>query len=441
MTSVPPYVVVVAAALLILSSPPSVAQQERVIVLEHADSLLGKILDGEEVRELVGRVRFRQGSVTVQSDRALQYLRSRRILLNGNVLVRDDTVTLKSNRGIYHHGDRIAEAHDGVTLVDGKTTLTAEYGRYYVDEKRAYFRTNVFVQDTTSQLRSNELTYFREDRRSVATGNVEIFDSGDDITISGGHFENFPKEKFSRMTVNPRVVQVDASDDRRDTFIVRSRVMESYRDSVPRLVAIDSVRMFSEELSAECGLAIFRTEADSVIMRKNPFVWYEENQVSGDSIFMKLLRRRPQTVFVHGRPMAISQSDSLYPNRFNQLTGELITMHFVDGEIQRIEVDQTATSVYFLYEDRRDSLGIIRNPNGANKTTGDRVVISFLEGKTDKISVMGGVEGEYFPENMVEGREQDFHLPGFNWRKDHPGRRSSEVGGESKTPANKNKRI
>lgn len=396
------------------------AQQEKIIELERADLIEGKVIDNEKVRELIGNVRFRQGSVVVNCDRAIQYLGSRRIALMGNVVVRDDTVTMTGKRGLYHSADRYAEAFEGVQLNDGSTTLTAEYGRYYVDQKKAFFQKNVYVRDSVSTLKADELNYYRKDKRSIADGNVEIHNIEDNVRIFGGHFENYNEQKFSKMTDRPRVVQIDTFEGKVDTFAVSSRVMESYRDSVKRLVAIDSVRMESSELAGESGHAVYFTEFDSIIMRKKPFIWYGESQVSGDSTFIRLKKRKPETVYIRGDAFAISQSDSLYPKRFDQLTGELMTMHFDGGRIQRIEVDRAATSVYCLYEDKKDSVGGVHRPNGINKTSGDRAVIYFLNGRADRISVVGGIEGDYFPENMIEGRESDYYLPGFNWRENRP---------------------
>lgn len=412
-------------------------QQEKVVDLERADSLVGKIIDGERVRELIGNVRFRQGAVVVDCDRAIQYLQSQRIALQGNVVVRDDTITMKGNRGLYHSAERYAEAFDGVQLDDGTTTLTATYGRYYPDEKKAFFKTNVLVKDTISQLKADELTYFRDKKRSIAVGNVEIHNIEDNITIFGGHFENHSEQKFSKMTLQPRVIQIDTSGGEIDTFTVSSRVIESYRDSVRRLIAIDSVQLWSSELSGECGHAVYLPELDSIVMRKKPFIWYDESQVSGDSIFIRLKKRKPEIVYIRGDAFAISVSDSLYPKRLNQLTGALITMFFDEGRIQQIQVDQTATSVYFLYEDRRDTAEVVqRTPNGLNKTSGDRVVIHFSDGRAERISVISGVEGEYFPENMVEGKERDYYLPGFNWRMDRPGRRKEVSEKRARTVVN-----
>jgi hypothetical protein len=116
---------------------------------------------------------------------------------------------------------------------------------------------------------------------------------------------------------------------------------------------------------------------------------------------------------------AISRSDSIRTARFDQMSGELMRMYFAEKGLERIEVDDRATSVYHLYE---DSLA-----NGVNKTSGDHIVVSFTDGKVQSIRILGGVEGQYFPENMVEGREQEYALAGFHWRTNRPFIHPSDV--------------
>jgi hypothetical protein len=104
-----------------------------------------------------------------------------------------------------------------------------------------------------------------------------------------------------------------------------------------------------------------------------------------------------------------------------------LTLSFARRALERIDVEQRATSVYYVYD---DSL-----PNGMNKTSGDKVVLQFGDGKLRSIQVSGGVQGEYFPENMVRNREESFALPGFLWRNDRPRLR---VGTEFRTAPREN---
>ena len=404
-----------------LKGVTSAQQEEKLIILDHADSMVGSEINGEPVRELIGHVQFRQGRVIVRCARAIQYFRSNKVSMEGEVEVVDDSLRMVGNRGMYYSETKTAEAFDRVLLNDGLTTLRADYGKYFVDEKKAYFRTSVSVEDSASILTGDELIYFREDQNSIADGSVKIVHASDNMTILGNHFEHYKKQQYGKMTGFPKVIQVETnSDGTRDTLIVTSTVMESYRDSLERLIATDSVTITRGGLAAQAGLCIFYTVLDSLILQMQPIVWYvtnphEDNQVSGDSIFIKLRKRKLETVFVEGSACAISRADSQHVNRFNQMTGQEIILHFAKNKLQQIDVDRTATSLYYLFDQGK--------ANGANKTSGDHVTISFINGKIDKLKVIGGVEGQYFPEKMIKARESEYNLQGFNWREKRPGKR------------------
>jgi lipopolysaccharide export system protein LptA len=402
----------------VLMIGPAMAQQDKTVHLEHADSLIGLVVDGEQARQLVGNVIFTQGTIEVRCQRAIQYLATNRIALEGTPELRDGKMHMVATRGMYYADTKTAEGFDRVMIEESTTTLKARYGKYFANEKKAYFDTDVSVEDNQSVLTSNQFTYFRDDQRTIADGNVKIRSYKNNLTIFGDHFENFKKTKFSRMTGHPRFMQIDtASAGRYDTLNVEGGILESYQDSTERLVARDSVHIRRGTLVAEAGHCVMFTELDSLVLRKAPFVWYadsaaERNQLSGDSIFIKLFHRKLQSVNVRGSAFAISTTDTLYPARFNQMSGEEIIFHFDSSKIRQIDVDKTATSMYYLYEDGKG--------NGMNKTTGDHVTLVFRKGKFDKLKALSGVEGQYFPEKMIRSHEEDYNLTGFNWREPKP---------------------
>jgi hypothetical protein len=197
-----------------------------------------------------------------------------------------------------------------------------------------------------------------------------------------------------------------------DTLFVQSLVMESYRTGERKLLAIDSVRIMRSDLSAIGGLATFYPDGDSIALRNEPVVWYEQNQVSGDSIDVFLSDRQLEHVEVLGNAFGASRMDTAGVVRFDQLSGDTLNMQFTQRKLSRMVIDRRATSVYHLFE---DSLA-----NGLNRTSGDRIVMEFDSGKVASITVQGGAEGEYVPENLLKGDESSYHLPRFLWRNDRP---------------------
>ncbi len=398
---------VLALSLLAIRSPSVRAQEVR------ADTLHVKQIAGEDVRELIGHVVLTQENTHITCDRALQYIRPGKFLLTGNVIVTDDSLTLRAPRGVYYRPERRAEGFERVELDDGNTRLTAAYGEYFAEERRAFFHTHVTVVDSSSVLSADTLLYWRLDRRSLALGHVVVRSPADGLTIYGGRLDHDAVRLYSRMTVSPVMVQVDsAGEGQFDTLRVRGMTLESYRDSTRRLIARDSVELVRTDLAATARYACFFTAGDSIVLRGAPVIWYRDTQVAGDSIDVELTKRKLRRLHVMGSAFAVSRSDSLHPERYDQIAGDRLRMLFGTQGLSRTDVEGRAVSLYHLYD---DSLA-----NGLNRTSGDRIVMLFAEGKAETITVYGGVEGEYFPENMVRGKETDYALPGFLWRANRP---------------------
>lgn len=386
----------------------------QIVRLIHADSLVGYSSGGNSFRELNGHVLFSQGQTTLSCDRALQNLTTNQVDLFGNVVVHDDTLTLKAKQARYFAKTKTVYCDYGVYLNDTKRTLTADKGDYNSTDKVAHFAGNVFVQDSLSQLFANQLVYYREEGKTFADGDVRIISKENHVTVYGGHFENYEKKKYSMMKLAPVLVQIDtASDGKIDTLMIKSRLMEAFRDTVEeRFVATDSVEVIRSELMARCGLGTYFANDSLIVLVSSPVVWYEDNQLTGDSISVYLHNKMVSRVHVVGFAFALSQSDSLYQDRFNQLKGKELTMYLNKKKVERIVVDNNAVSLYYLYDKNK--------PNGVNKVSGDKVVMYFRDGKIDKISVTGGVEGDYYPEKLIKGEVESYNLEGFRLYTDKP---------------------
>ena len=401
------------------------AQSGKVIELKSANKMENTTIGGEQVRDFVGKVHFVQpsesgGAINLWCDRALQFMQSRRIECFGNVKIIRDSLTLLSKEGTYVDRTRRAHLTKGVRLERPGTVLTALEGDYDADEKRAHFTGNVVVVDSVSTTTCDELTYFEKDERSIAVGNVRIISPGDGVTVFGDSLMHLGTIDYTIIPKNPTLVQVDTSDfGRLDTLVVVSTVMEAYRDSTQRYVARDSVMLVRNEMAAVCGQGVYRPQEGLLILTKQPIVWYDRNQVSGDSIAVRLANHKLQSVFVQGRAMAVSRSDTALVHRFDQLTGRTLTLFFGENNIERIIAEKQSTSLYYLFDNK--------TPNGANRSSGDRIVVEFTDGEVDQINVSGGVEGQYMPEQQLMGRERNHNLEGFQWYPRRPRRYTTEI--------------
>jgi lipopolysaccharide export system protein LptA len=389
------------------------AQSKEIIVLKNADILSGKTINGEDVREFTGNVHLVQGNVLVWCDRAIQHLSQNKVELIGRVKVVRDTVTLTAIRGMYYGDTKKADCEGAVRLETRNVVLLADFGTYYTEEKRAFFHNHVSVIDSSTTIFSDELTYLENERKSIAVHNVRVDNTGNNIKLFGEYLEHYDSTRYTVVTQHPRMMQIDTSSKGViDTLVVKSAMMESYDDSTKKLIVTDSVAMVRGPMSVRCGWARYFTKQDLIELRKEPIVWYEDNQTTGDSISLHLSHGKLQRATIKGRTFALSLSDSAYPSRYNQLTGRKIELFFSDDKIERMQVDQNAISLYFLYDGK--------DPNGCNKTSGDAITMTFVAGKIDQIRIVKGIEGIYYSENMVARNESKYNLEGFLLRIDRP---------------------
>lgn len=406
------------------------AQRASLLDVLHADVLTGRTEGNATFRELSGNVRIRQENVYISCDRALQNIGDNSVELIGHVVITQDTLVLKTERGMYYGNDRIAASSSKLLLDDGHVTLDAESGRYNAGTHTARFFSRVTVTDSLARIQSRSLVYDRDSARAVSSGPTIIEFRRQNATILADSVIHYQRTGISYFPVRPRLWQIDtayvrsdslageADSMRLDTLSIVAEHMESHRDTSNRFLASGHVEMVRGALSARCGDALYTRNDSTIVLREFPVVWQEDTQVTGDSIHVALADNSVRRVSVHGSAFSASRSkpsekDSLYPpGRFDQTKGKNILIDFADDEVQTIRIEQTAVSLYYLFDGRA--------LNGVRRESGDVIVVSFAGGKAEQIRTIGGVEGVYYPEKFVTGKESSYDLEGFLWRDDRP---------------------
>ncbi len=405
-------------------------QTGALVTVEHADSLVAKEVQGVSFRELLGNVRIRHDKVAIRCDRAVQNLSLNEVELIGNVIVLQDTLTFKSARGMYNGDRRTAWSSNGVFLNDGHTTLTADAGKYETGPRIARFTSRVTVDEPQARIQADALTYERDSARALAAGNVRVEFTGENAVVLSDTAEHFIERRISFFTGKPVLWRIDtnylhpdtlaiaADSIRLDTTTVKARGMEARRDSSNAFIAYGDVEVVRGEMAARGQMVAFLRNDSLVILRNDPVLWYERTQATGDSIAVTLANGALRLLEILGNAFSLSESRPSEqdttgpPGRFDQTKGRFIRMLFEDDAPRRITVDSTALSIYYLYDGRA--------LNGVRRESGDRIVIDFVDGEADTIISVGGVEGTYYPEKYVTGRESSFNLEGFVLRTDRP---------------------
>lgn len=451
--------------------------QEKVELI-HADSLSGSTENGVTVRIASGNVQFKQGNITVYCNSATQYIDQNKVELRGNVKMYQDTLSLFTSRGIYYGNDKRATGENGVTLKDPNATLRANSGVYYFNEAKAEFHGDVIIVNPEYKITSSHLTYLRntedsfakgnvvvttdsavvtaenidfykrqfktfayekvvinsdstiiysdtlthysDKKESYAAGNVKVESINNNTVLFGNALENYELKNYTKLSGKSKLVQIDKKTP--DTLYIYSSFMEAFRTKPEYYIATDSVDVIRTNFYAKCGRGIYFKDSAKVALEKEPIVWQDKMQITGDSIYAELPGNKLQSIFVrklnipNTKPsFMISQGDSLFIDRYDQIRSRDISVYISDDKADSIRAMGNASSVYFIYEEKK--------ANGVNNSEGENIYIYFdkTENNVSKIRIEKSVKGAYSPE--TETGKASLMLPGFSPRSDKPVRR------------------
>ena len=241
--------------------------------------------------------------------------------------------------------------------------------------------------------------------------------------LFGNRAVNEEARQYSRITGNALLVQVraDSTGTPTDTLLVRARQLEATRtDTLRRLIAVDSVRIWQSDLAAVADSVVYDrfTPPDTLDtdtldtdtppreetrLFNGPMAWFEDSQVSGDTLRVSVRNRSIDTIFVRTNAFAAQRDSAL--DRIQQLKGRDITAFFRKDSLQRIVALPNARAIRYLE-------GAKGERNGAARTSSDRIVLRFRGGEVRRVSVIGGTETKYYKESIIP---PDLSLEGFVW--------------------------
>ena len=419
------------------------------------DTLRQQEENGALVQFYIGNVEGRQDSTILRADWAKQFVAREQVLLIGNVLIIDQGDSLYADTVFYDELNKIGRALGRVRLSDGDVVVLAPSGIYFVDEKRVRFSEGLTLNDSTAvitsrrgsywteekraelegavqlqaertYLEADSLSYFRETEVSIARGNVFIERIGGDAdsTIRTLLFSqwayNDEKAGLSRIRGHPLLVQLrqDSTGAEVDTLIIQALYLEAIeRDSLRRLVAVDSVQVWQRDLAAVADSVVyerFEAPADTLEtlarepfeetrLYRGPILWVGQAQISGDTIRVKGRGSTVDSLFVRQRAF-VAQRDTV-TERIHQLKGRHLVGIFEGDSIRTFIAGPNAETIYF----RRDEED---QPAGALQVSGDQAIFRFRGDEPEEILFPGEPRGTYYSESLLP---DPFQLDGFRW--------------------------
>lgn len=377
---------------------------------------------------------------TIKTD-SLQYNTTTEVstFISPTIIKDKKGLTIKTREGFYDIKKKIANLYKRSTIEDSTFSITADEIAIDSLNGLSEFRGNAVYRSKDKEqgfdMIANNIKTNNKRSTIMATqiplliikqGSDSIFITAD--TLFSGRVIDLLKIK---KVPNVRPVPVDTSNKKlllKDTIKViaakpllkkgnSKTAVDSVKLNAVATPPVDStlkyfeaynhVKIFSDSLQA-VGDSLFFSGQDSVFrLFDNPILWAQENQISGDTIYLFLKNKKPERLYVFENALSISKVDS--SNYFNQVRGNSINALFDStGQVHFLTARGSAQNIYYAQDDQKRFVGV-------NKNSADLIEISFLEGKPKRVKFINNLEGGLLPMRGKTNHDE-LKLKSFNWQ-------------------------
>ena len=319
-----------------------------------------------------------------------------------------DKRTIKTREGFYDMKNKKAELYKRSVIEDSSAIFTADDMAFDDSTGLGEFRGNaVYKSKDTAQgfdMIANNIRTNKKTNSMVATQKplLLIKQGSDTIYIAA---DTLYSAKLSELTKNRVVPQVRDASWLDSVFKQTKLIPKDDEDSADKFFeAYYNVKIFSDSLQAT-GDSLFYSLKDSVFrLFKKPIVWAQDNQITGDTIYLFIKNKKPERLYVFENSMAINKVDSV--DYYNQLRGTTINANFIDGKINDMRAKGNAENVYYAQDEEKNFIGV-------NKSSADVIDVFFEDSKPQKVVFLRNLEGTTYP--MRSTNHEDLKIRGFKW--------------------------
>lgn len=406
-----------------------------------------------------GNVILEDPKMTLTTD-TLQFDRlNQKLYYRSYATIQDENNTLNSKNGNYYLRTKKFTATTKVNIINENYDMNSDYLDYYTDSGTAYFygpttilsldnnekiycekgfyntRTDIshfvekaklFLEDRT--IEGDSLYYDKNKGFASATKNIRVIDTVQNFVTKGNYAELF-QEKDSMFIVD-RAVAISIIEQ--DSMFVHGDTLLITGEQNKRIIrTFHNVKIFKSNLQGKCDSIYTNQETGYTKMYKNPVIWSEINQITGDSIFLKndVETQILDSLKVFNNALIVSK-DSLSKENFNQIRGRNMFGQFADNQLKNLFVDGNAETVYFNRNEETQLLETI------TKEISSSIEFTLLDGQVESIKYLKSTEGTTYP--PYEADETVRRLKGFIWREDERPKSKSDI---FKTKIDKEKSI
>lgn len=386
-------------ALLIFSVTALSAEEKLKLI--HAEEMSQVEKPQGLVKIVKGDVLFRKGDVDLVCEKAYWYENKAQIDFFQKVVVTNENKKLTADTLIYFYDEDRIMARGNPVVVDSNKTIRGRELEYFTELDIVKATGDVDYSTEQNQLFADYLTYYADSSKTIASKNCRFIDLKENNILESDSILYFNEKDEMSAYINPVLIKTDSTG--KEVSRIEGEVISGEK-AKSKFLSIGNVKIIQEDMTAYGDSANYDDSTGVVLLTGSPKVLNKDQEIQGDHIKAKILDGEIQNLHIIGSATATSSSIAYYPIPANdttstapdsvktrdEMTGKLMEIYFVEGDIDSIRVSGMATSYYNVLED-----SILQ---GVNDASGDTVIMLFEDDALNKISIIGGTQGKFIPD-------------------------------------------
>lgn len=414
------------------------------VVIEQGDSIIqysdfATYNGNTKMAKSWGNVEINDKEMKLSTD-TLYFDRKEQVLFYpNNGTIRDKKNTLKSNKGTYYLKDKKFSARTNVTVVNPENNLESNHLDYYTNSNLAYLygpstvtnlkdSTKVYAErgfyDTNTDVSyfvknaklflkertvlADSLYYDKRNGFASATNRIKVIDTVQKMIAKGNYAELYELKDSLYIIDNAVAITVLDKDS---MYVAGDKILLTGKPEKRIARVYNNVKIFKSDLQGKCDSIHTNQETGLTRMFKNPILWSQNSQITGDSIqFLVDKETNKLDSLKVIRNAFMIQKDSLADDIYNQIKGRKIRGKFKDNDLRIMLVKGNAESLYYNRNEQSLKLETI------TKETSSDIEFTLENNEIIQTQYFKKPEGKTFPPSEFPEEEKKFK--GFIWRGD-----------------------
>ena len=383
--------------------------------------------------KIVGNVEFKEADLQLTTNQLNYDLTKKEARYNtrAHIISTKSQNKLTSIKGVYHSNIKTLFFKDSVTLEHPKYNMESDTLIYNTKTEISSFNGPTTIRSKTNTIKCNSGWYDTKNDLSSFWNNACIISenqivSGDSIYYNSNlEIGKIYGNIYLYDTTNKQVIFGDYAyhNENTDSSIVEGEAMLSqyYQDDTLHILAdrfisindstnlnslrgFKNVRFFKNDIQGVCDSISYR-ESDSLMeLFQSPFLWSDENQISGDFIQLKLWKGKVSSMDIFNNSFILSMADSLH---FNQIKGKNMQSQFSENKLKKIHVMGNGETIYYI-ENNNEEPVVDYNKTQCSELTIllDSNQIKTLNFNNQPTAVMNAISSSNLENQLLDG---------FNW--------------------------